>query len=206
MPEPKHRRRADKRPDEILDAALACFTEKGFASTRVEDIAKRADISKATVYLYFKNKIALLEGLVRRAISPIPDQAGAAIAAFPGTVRQTLEMFVTMVVTRISDPKIIAIPIMVMRESTTHPELANMYRTEVLEKGLPIVKAIIQKGVDSGEFRTVDPEMTARSLIGPVLVHLILSHVFGVGDSGPDGMKKLMTSHLDILMNGLEAR
>ena len=205
MPEPKHRRRADKRPDEILDAALACFTEKGFASTRVEDIAKRADISKATVYLYFDNKIALLEGLVRRAISPIPDQASAAIAAFPGTVRQTLEMFVTMVVTRISDPKIIAIPIMVMRESTTHPELANMYRTEVLEKGLPIVKAIIQKGVDSGEFRAVDPEMTARSLIGPVLVHLILSHVFSVGDSGPDGMQKLMKSHLDILMNGLEA-
>ena len=206
MPEPKHRRRADKRPDEILDAALACFTEKGFATTRVEDIAKRADISKATVYLYFDSKVALLEGLVRRAISPIPDQVGAAIESFPGTMRQALEMFVTMVMTRISDPDTIAIPMMVMRESTVHPELANMYRTEVLEKGLPIVKAIIRKGIENGEFRAVDPELAARSLIGPVLVHLILSHVFGVGDSGPDGMKALMASHLDILMNGMEAR
>lgn len=206
MPKPKHRRRADKRPDEILDAALACFTEKGFATTRVEDIAKRADISKATVYLYFDSKIALLEGLVRRAISPIPDQVGEAIASFPGTMKQALQMFVTMVSSRISDPKTIAIPIMVMRESAVHPQLANMYRTEVLNKGLPIVKVIIQKGIDNGEFRDIDPELAARSLIGPVLIHLILSHVFGVGDSGPDGMKALMDTHIDILMNGLEAR
>lgn len=68
---PKFRRRAEARPDEVLDAALALFVEKGFAATKVEDVATRAGLSKGAVYLYFASKDALLEAIVRRAIAPI---------------------------------------------------------------------------------------------------------------------------------------
>lgn len=206
MKQPRHRRRADKRPDEILDAALDCFTDTGYATTRVEDIAKKAGISKATVYLYFDSKEALLTGLVRRAIVPIPEQAGAAIAAFPGTVRQAMEMFIGVVAERISDPKMIALPLIVLREATIFPELANMYRTEVIERAIPIAAAIIQKGINSGEFREVNAELAVRSLIGPLMAHIMLTHVFGVGDKSKEATRALLTSHLDILMQGLEVR
>lgn len=206
MKTPRHRRRADKRPDEILDAALVCFTNDGYAATRVEDIAEKAGISKATVYLYFESKEALLTGLVHRALAPIPEQAGAAVAAFPGTVRQGLEMFVSLISERIGDPKMVAIPLMVLRESPLFPEIAQMYRTEVIDRALPIGAAIIQKGIDAGEFRDVDPVLAVRSLIGPVMAHLVLSHIFGVGESDAKGMRELLNSHLDIVMQGLEVR
>lgn len=206
MKQPKHRRRADKRPDEILDAALDCFTNTGYATTRVEDIAKKAGISKATVYLYFDTKEALLIGLVRRAIVPIPEQVGAAVSAFPGTVRQSMEMFIDVVATRMSDPKVIALPLIVLREATIFPELATMYRTEVVERAIPIAASIIQKGIDSGEFREVNAELAVRSLIGPLMAHIMLAHVLGVGDKSKQGMLELLTSHLDILMQGLEVR
>lgn len=206
MKTPRHRRRADKRPDEILNAALVCFTSDGFAATRVEDIAEKAGISKATVYLYFDSKQALLIGLVRRAIAPIPEQAGAAVAAFPGSVRDSLEMFLTLLSQRMADPKMVAIPLMVLRESAVFPEIAEMYRTEVIERALPVGVSIIQRGIDTGEFRKVDPVLAVRSLIGPIMAHIVLAHIFGVGESDEKGMHALLTSHLDIVMQGLEVR
>lgn len=206
MKEPRHRRRADKRPDEILDAALACFTKDGYAAARVEDIAEKAGISKATVYLYFESKNALITGLVRRALVPIPAQAEAAVGAFPGTVREGMQIFLTLITQRMADPKVIAIPLTVLREATVFPELAEMYRTEVIDRAVPIGIAIIQRGIDAGEFRQVDPELAVRSLIGPLLAHILLAHVFGVGKADAEGLQKLLTSHLDILLQGLEVR
>ena len=72
---PKFRRRAEARPDEVLDAALDLFIENGFAATRVDDIAKRAGLSKGAVYLYFPSKEAIIEALVRRALVPVPRPA-----------------------------------------------------------------------------------------------------------------------------------
>ncbi len=206
MAKPKHRRRADKRPDEILDAALSCFMELGYAATRVEDIAERAGISKAAVYLYFESKQALIEGLVGRELAPIPDQAALAIASFPGPVRDILRQVMQIIATRISDPKTIAIPLLVLRESVTFPELADTYREQVLNKALPIMQSLIQKGVESGEFRQIDPEQALRSIMGPVMVHIVLANVFGVGKSDEESMQKMLTAHFEILMQGLEAR
>lgn len=206
MKPPKHRRRADERPDEILDAALECFTNTGYAATRVEDIAEKAGISKATVYLYFNSKEALLTGLVRRAIAPVPEQAGAAVAAFQGTVRQSMEMFLGHIAEKMSDPKMIALPLLVLRESIVVPELADMYRTEVLDRAIPMATAILQRGIDSGEFRNVNAELAVRNMIGPVMAQVVLAHVFGVGDNSKQAMQALLTSHLDILMTGLEVR
>src|SRR5688572_12423896 len=77
---PRWRRRAEARPEEILEAALAEFTERGFEAARMEDIAKSAGISKAAIYLYFPSKTALLEALIESRISPIAQQAQALAA------------------------------------------------------------------------------------------------------------------------------
>ena len=84
---PKFRRRADARPDEVLDAALDLFIAKGFAATRVEDIAAKAGLSKGAVYLYFPSKEAVLEGIVRRAIVPIATSALSYLENYAGDPR-----------------------------------------------------------------------------------------------------------------------
>lgn len=202
---PKFRRRAEARPDEVLDAALELFVEKGFAATRVEDVARRAGLSKGTIYLYFPSKDALLEGLVRRAIVPIADSALAAIARADGDPRPVISMVMRMLALRMSDPKVAAIPKLMLRELRSFPDLAAIYRREVLDRVLPTVAALIARGVSLGYFRPVDPALTIRSLVGPIALHLALAEVFGIVPEGGLGMERLIENHLTILFDGLAA-
>ena len=136
---PKFRRRAEARPDEVLDAALALFIEKGFAATRVDDIAARAGLSKGAVYLYFPSKEKILEGIVRRAVVPIADQALSFARSYEGDPRTLITLLLKTVGGKLSDPKILAIPKLIFREVLGFPELAEMYRREVLDKVLPVI-------------------------------------------------------------------
>ncbi|MDR3474935.1 MAG: TetR/AcrR family transcriptional regulator [Devosia sp.] len=200
---PKFRRRAEARPDEVLDAALDLFIEKGFAAARVEDIARRAGLSKGAIYLYFSSKEAIMEALVRRAVVPITQTAGAALADFKGSPRDAFMMLFALMSTRLADPRVLAIPKLIVREVGAFPELAAMYRREVIERGLPLVTELVRRGVESGAFRPVDPELAVRSIIGPIGMHLLLAEIFGMTPNGGLNLKGLIESHIDILYNGL---
>lgn len=204
---PKFRRRAEARPDEVLDAALELFIEKGFAATRVEDIARRAGLSKGAVYLYFPSKEALLEGLVRRAIVPIADSALATLGAYEGDPRLVISMVLRMLAQRFSDPKVMAMPKLLFREAVGFPELAAMYRAEVIDRVIPVIEGLIRKGIAQGYLRPVDPNLTIRSIIGPLLLHVAMAEVFGILPEG-GGMQfdRLVENHLGILFDGLAAR
>lgn len=202
---PKFRRRAEARPDEVLDAALELFMEKGFAATRVDDIARRAGLSKGAVYLYFSSKEAVLEALVRRAIIPIAASALEALRNYEGDPRIIISMVIKMVGHRFADPRIIAIPKLVFREVLGFPHLAQMYRTEVLDKVIPVVTGLVRKGVEQGYLRQVDPELTVRSIIGPLLLHLIMAEIFGITPEGGLHFDRLVDNHLSILFDGLSA-
>ncbi|MBN9362239.1 MULTISPECIES: TetR/AcrR family transcriptional regulator [unclassified Devosia] len=202
---PKFRRRAEARPDEVLDAALELFIDKGFAATRVEDIARRAGLSKGTVYLYFPSKEALLEGLVRRAILPIADSALTALHDYEGDPRIVLNMVLTMLAGRISDPKVMAMPKLIFREAMGFPGLAEMYRREVLDRVIPAVEGLIRRGIEQGYLRPVDPSLTIRSIIGPLMLHVAMAELFGIMPEGGLHMDKLVENHLSILFDGLSA-
>lgn len=205
-PERKFRRRAGARPDEVLDAALALFMENGFAATRVEDIATRAGVSKGTVYLYFPSKDALLEGLVLRAIVPVADSALAAVAEHEGHPREIITLVLKALGARFSDPQVVAIPKIVLREATGFPHLAEIYRKAVLDRALPAFVGLIRRGIAAGHLRPVDPELTLRSVIGPILAHVILAEVFGVTPREGIELDRLIDNHLSILFDGLSAR
>jgi AcrR family transcriptional regulator len=202
---PKFRRRAEARPDEVLDAALDLFIEKGFASTRVEDIAKRAGISKGAVYLYFPSKEAILEGLVRRAILPLATHALGFIENYHGDPRLVLAMVMKMLAGRLAEPRLLAIPKIVMREVVHFPELAQMYRREVLDRVMPVVEGLIRNGIDAGYLRPVDPHLTIRSIIGPVLAHMLLAEIFDIMPEDGLALDRLIDNHLTILLDGLSA-
>jgi hypothetical protein len=78
-----------------------------------------------------------------------------------------------------------------------------MYRREVIERGMPIVAGLIQRGIDKGVFRPVDPELALRSVLGPIVAHLLMAEIFGVVPEGGLNLPKLFKSHMDILFNGL---
>lgn len=202
---PKFRRRAEARPDEVLDAALDLFIEQGFAATRVEDIAKRAGLSKGAVYLYFPSKEAILEGLVRRAIVPIATHALSFAENYEGDPRLVITMVLKMVAGKFSDPRLLAIPKLIFREVLGFPELARMYRREVLDKVLPVIEGLIRKGVDQGYLRQVDPQLTIRSIVGPMMLHVALAEIFEIMPQGGMEMERMVDNHLTILFDGLSA-
>jgi AcrR family transcriptional regulator len=202
---PKFRRRADARPDEVLDAALDLFIERGFAATRVEDIARRAGLSKGAVYLYFASKEKILEGLVRRSIIPIAEHALSFVRDYEGDPRTIITMVMKMLALKLSEPRILAIPRLIFREIIGFPELAGMYRREVLDKVLPVVAGLIRKGIDQGYLRPVDPELTVRSIVGPVMIHLVMNEIFGLRPRDGLAVDRLIENHLTILFDGLSA-
>ena len=202
--EPKFRRRAAERPDEVLDAALALFSAQGFAQTRVEDVAARAGLSKAAVYLYFPSKQALLQGLVHRAAAVLAEEAIAQMQTWRGDPRPLLSQLLRQIARRLADPAVVAVPALILREASHSPEIAAIYRTEVLDRMIPALTALIAQGVAGGHIRALDPELTVRSVVGPVLIHLLLAQVFGI--TGPQGlaMDRLVENHLILLNAGLE--
>ncbi|PFG63982.1 TetR family transcriptional regulator [Thioclava sp. ES.031] len=202
-PEPKFRRRAEARPDEVLDAALSLFDEKGYAHTSVAQIAKTAGLSKGAVYLYFPSKQAILEGLVRRAVSPIATRAQALVEPTPDDARATLRALFSLIATSLGDPKVLAVPKVVIREAVVAPEIAAMYRREVFDHVLPAATEIIRQGIASGQLRPVDPELTLRSIIGPIVVHLLLAEIFGIVPEDGLSLDQLIENHLDILFHGV---
>ncbi len=199
--QPKFRRRAEARPDEVLDAALDLFIEKGFAATRVEDIAARAGISKGAVYLYFPSKEKILEGLVQRAILPIANSALSSLRTIEGDPRPIMTGVLKMLGQRLADARLLAIPKLVVREVLGYPELAQMYRREVLDRVMPVIEGLIIQGIAEGYFRPVDPRLTIRSIIGPMMLHVVLAEVFAIGTD--ISMEQLIDNHITILFDGL---
>lgn len=200
---PKFRRRAEARPDEILDAALALFSEQGFDGTRMEDVARRAGLSKGAVYLYFPSKKALLEGLIRRAISPVADSVLGQLEGYRGDPRPIIARTLQALGARLAEPGVAAVPKIILREAITAPEIAEMYRTEVLDRAIPALTALLAQGVEGGYIHPVDPELTVRSIVGPVLLHILLSEVFGIRPAGGLDVERLIRNHIDILGRGL---
>ena len=200
-PAPKFRRRADARPDEILDAALAVFTEKGFDAARVDDIATRAGLSKGAVYLYFDSKDALLKGLIEREVAPAAHRLRALAEASGDDVRATLTLLVTVATQLLNDPGIFATPKLVLSVAARFPEIGDYYRKRVIDEAIGAISALHMKGVASGVFRQADSDTVARMVMGPLLVYAMRKHVLGAKDKSPPG--EHAKAHLEILFNGL---
>lgn len=202
---PKWRRRSKARPDEILDAALDEFVERGFAEARVEDVAQRAGLSKGAVYLYFDSKEEILRALIEREIAPIARRARALAEAGLDEPVATLRGLVGAFTTVLADPRVAAVPKIVLSVVGRFPEIGAYYRENVVEQGLAAVAALHRAGADRGLFREADSRAVARAVLGPVFVHLMLTHVLG-GEPDETTPAARAEAHLDLLLNGLSAR
>ncbi len=204
-PAPRWRRRAEARPEEILDAALAEFTTRGFEAARMEDIAKTAGISKAAIYLYFPSKTALLEALIEAKVAPLARQVETLALSGLADPLMALRMLATAAAHRIGDAHVFAVPRLVIGLSGRFPEIAAYYRTHVVDKARAALEALIEAGKAKGVIRDVDTKAVTRAFIGPLLFEGLWTHVLG-GESALGDPQKLIESQFDILLGGLENR
>jgi AcrR family transcriptional regulator len=201
------RRRPDDRPDAILDAALAVFTDVGYDRATVEEIARRARVSKGTVYLYFTSKKAMIEALVEQSSAQIADAAAALIRKQPaGDPELALRAVFRLLFKTISDPDVSAATRIVIAEGARFPELAAHYRARVIETGHGALEALVAKGAETGAFRKVDLDVANRALIGPAVAQLLMATLFRApGDVDPDP-DQMAEASLELILNGLKPR
>lgn len=199
------KRRKAARPQEILDAALAVLAEKGYAGTRMEDIAARAGVTKGTIYLYFESKEAVLKALVRTSIGSAVAGVADMAAHFQGPVRDLLRSALTAIGEFLVTTDRAVLPKIIVAEAGNFPEIARFYREEIIDKGLALLSAVIARGTDEGEFRAVPPLHAARLCIAPLLLAAIWRTTFAQFDAESYDYKGLFEAHTDVLLRGLSS-
>jgi TetR/AcrR family transcriptional regulator len=201
----KRERRKQDRPGELLDAALDLFVEKGFAATRVEEVAARAGVSKGTLFLYFPSKEDLFKAVVRANVVEPVSQGAAEVSAFQGTMGELLEWMMLQWWRRYGDTKASGISKLVMSEASNFPELAQFYRTEVIEPGQKLIRNALQRGIDQGEFSPMDVELALHSVMAPLLFLVMWKHSMGACCPVSEQIQpeKFISQHARLLVRGL---
>lgn len=199
------RRRKDARPGEILGAALVCFTERGFAATRLEDVARRAGVTKGTLYLYFRNKEELFEAVIRQSLVPHIEGLEAAVGEAKEPVSVLLKRLIAGWPEVMSSPAG-AIPKLVIAEAGNFPELARFYLHEVVHRSLAVIRQVIQTGIDRGEFRPVHIDTTVMCVIAPMIFAMLWRHSLGLYEEVRLDPETLCGTHLQLLLDGLAVR
>ena len=201
--EPRWRRRKDERPAEIIAAALASFAERGFAATRLDDIARRAGVTRGTLYLYFPSKEELFKAVVRQRLLPVLEH-GEQMMAMAGDIPTAvlLARLIEAFPDKVIGTPISAIPKLVISEAGNFPDLARFYLDEVIGRGRRLLKAVIARGVARGEFRAV-PDDAFFLVVAPMLLTMLWQHSLGRYDKGMLDPRRLARTHADVLLHGL---
>ena len=203
----KRERRKDARPGELLDAALDLFVEKGFAATRVEEVAARAGVSKGTLFLYFPSKDELFKAVVRKNISGHFTEWRSEFEAFGGDTLEMLTFCMNSWWDRIGATKASGLTKLMVSEAGNFPELAAFYQLEVIRPGQSLIRRVLQRGMDRGEFRQLDLDYAVYSIVSPMNFLMLAKHSMGV--CVPDQValdpRKYIAQQLAIILYGLTA-
>ena len=201
----KRARRKEARPGELLEAALALFVEKGFAATRVEEVAARAGVSKGTLFLYFPSKEELFKAVVRENASRHLHDAFREVAGYAGTSTELLHEFIRRWWTQYGGTPAAGLTKLIMSEAANFPDLAQYYQDEVVQPSHELVRRIVQRGIDRGELREVDLTLAAHLIVAP-LVQLVTWR-FSLAPCCPATLMPdplaLLDMHADMVVRGL---
>lgn len=200
----QRRRRPAARPAEILDAALELFAERGFDATRLEDVASRAGLSKAAIYLYFKDKTSLLQAIVQNLVGANIAVAEALVANHEGPAEPAIRQLLAVIANRLAATRLPFILKLIISESRAHPEIGRWYLDTVILKAMPLFRALIEKGIAQGEFRPVNADLAVKSIVAPMLLAALWKAVFEPLGAAPIDAAALADTHADLLIRGLK--
>jgi len=200
---PKWERRKEARPQELLAAALDLFVERGFAATRLDDVAKAAGVSKGTLYLYFSSKEDLFKAVVRESIIPLIGEAEGMIGEFNGNSEELFRTVMTNWWQTMGMTKLSGLPKLMMAEAGNFPELARFYQEEVVNRGEKLVASMLARGMQREEIRKVDLEVDARLLIAPMLMMMMWKHSSGVCMVEEEKLETYLEHYIQMAIHGL---
>lgn len=201
--QPRWTRRKEARPQELLAAALDLFVERGYAATRLDDVASRAGVSKGTLYLYFANKEELFKAVVRTSMVPALDEAEGIIAGFDGSATELFRQIMRGWWERVGNTQLSGLTKLIMAESCNFPEVAAFYYEEVISRANKMVTDLIQRGIDRGEFRPVETQQAMNVVIAPMLMLMMWKHSFTACRPEPIDADSYLAMYSDLLLNGL---
>jgi AcrR family transcriptional regulator len=188
--------RRDERRAAILAAALEEFAARGFAATRLDDVARRAGVAKGTIYLHFRDKESLFQELVRAMLSPLVGTIeAAALRDLP--IRAVVEMIVDLFVNEIYGTRRKDVIRLIIAEGSRFPKLAEFYYREVIARVLPVMRARLTLAVERGELPHDALARFPQLLVAPALVSIIWNALFG--RLAPLDVRELMRAHLEVL-------
>lgn len=200
---PRWTRRKDARPQELLAAALDLFVERGYAATRLEDVAAQAGVSKGTLYLYFANKEELFKAVVRENVLPALGEAEETASQFEGSSADLFQKIMMGWWERIGNTKLSGITKLMMAESGNFPEVAKFYHEEVISRANAMIIGMLERGIACGEFRKVDTSQVMNVVAAPMLMLTMWKHSFSACGIEPIAPREYLQCYFDLLLHGL---
>ena len=172
------------------------FIARGFAATRLDDVAQRAGVAKGTIYLHFKDKEALFQELIRSALVPLIGRL--AVPPPPGgSVRAALERFAQTFVHEVVTTRRGDIVRLIVAEGPRFPSIADFYYREVVSRGLAAMRALVELGINSGEIRNKALVRFPQIVVAPAIVAVIWQGLFG--RHAPLDTTEMLRVHLDLI-------
>lgn len=172
------RRRKEARPGEIAAAALELFVNKGFAATRIDDVAESAGVSKGTIYLYFENKEALFKTAVQAVMLPAIEAAETLPLQPDANASQMLRCFVFGWWQMVGSTAAGGIPKLLVAEARNFPDMARWFHDAIIARAMAVVRRIVAIGVERGEFRPLDEAVATRVVFAPLFAYVVWRNAF----------------------------
>ncbi|KRR25059.1 transcriptional regulator [Bradyrhizobium lablabi] len=197
LPPSNRAERAAERRGAIIEAAMDEFIARGFAATRLDDIAKRAGVAKGTIYLHFKDKESMFEELIRTAIVPMITRLWGTPPRPGASVRDMVEGFAKTFIEEVATTRRGDLVRLIVAEGPRFPEVADFYYREVVSRGLAGMRALIELGIARGEIKQKNLAQFPQIMVAPALIAVIWQSLFS--RHAPLDALEMFRVHLDLI-------
>ena len=198
----RYQRRKEDRPQEITEAAFGAFAENGFTATKVEDVARRAGVSKGLLYVYFKTKEELFKAVIRSVVTPRLDELTRTLDASDLSAEAFIRGPMLEFMKRVPGSPMSVVIRLMISEAPKHPDLVEYYWQNVASRGLGALRQLLRRGVDNGEFRETAVNDLPQLLVAPVMMSIVWGIVFADRSLDTD---KLIETHVDMILAYIKA-
>lgn len=200
---PRWERRKQARPAELTAAALDLFVERGYAATRLEDIAARAGVAKGTLYLYFAGKEDLFKAVIREGLLPALAQGEQLVREFEGSAGDLLREVLLGWWQLIGSQPVGGLPKLMISEARNFPLIAQFYYDEVIVRGQRLLRAVLARGQAAGEFRAGDLDTLQHIAFAPFLMFAVWRHSLACCDAAALAPQRYIEEAIAFALRGL---
>lgn len=202
MAQPRFQRRKEDRPQEISDAAFEVFAAKGYAAARVDEVARRAGVSKGLLYVYFKTKEELFKAVIKRVVTRRVDALLLAVDETELSSEAFMRGPLLEFMKQIPRSPVAVVIRLLIAEGQRHPDLVDYYWDNVVSKGLKAISRFVERGVERGEFRKTVLEELPQLVLAPMMLSMIWRILFTQRELDTD---KLMDTQIEMILAYIKA-